>query len=70
MLNNNLVTSWMTQMTRFFVVLPSTLVSVGYVSSLITIVDANLFATIVTNEALWSMLVKQKNFGSQKIVMP
>jgi hypothetical protein len=34
--------------------------SISYVSSLNTTTYANMFTTIVTNEALWSMLVKQK----------
>ncbi len=41
--------------------------SIGYVNnSHSTIANANVFTTIVTNEALWSILVKQKDFWKPK----
>jgi hypothetical protein len=38
------------------------LVFVDCVGNPITIVDANVSTTIVTNEVLWSLLAKQRNF--------
>jgi hypothetical protein len=35
---------------------------VGYTSSPSTIADANLSITIITNEALWSLLAKERDF--------